>query len=100
MGRKRRSRASLPGDRTRVLMERREARTAPSSPAGWRVAGDMTGHLQRDRFRRRAAGNRESHLHLFSEGGYISPNTWSSDGEELVVFTCSWVLNKRFQGAG
>lgn len=70
---------------------------APNSLVGRWVAGDLMGHLQRNRFLRWGAGNREIHLHLFWEGGCISPNTWSSDGKELVVFTCSWMLNKCFQ---
>lgn len=73
-------------------MERGEARMAPNSLVGWWVAGDVMGHLQRNGFLRwGGAGNGEIHLHLFSEEGYVSPNTQSSDGKELVVSTCSRV---------
>lgn len=46
---------------------------------------------------RRGTGSREIDLHLFLEGGYVSPNTRPSDGKEQVVFTCSRTLNKCFQ---
>lgn len=57
----------------------------------------MVGKSAEEQVSEMGAGNREIYLHLFLEGGYVSPNTRPSPGKEQVVFTCSRALNKCFQ---
>lgn len=60
---------------------------------GWLLVGKST----EEQVSEAGVVSQEIYLHLFLEGGYVSPNTWPSDGKEQVVFTCSRALNKCFQ---
>lgn len=59
-----------------------EPKMVPNSMLGWPVVDGWT--PTEAQVSELGEGYQEIHLHLFWEGGYISPNTWPSDGKELV----------------
>jgi dipeptidyl aminopeptidase/acylaminoacyl peptidase len=82
----------LQGGRTRLTFDRAEDMGATWDPRGDTIAFTSERRGRREIYLKRASGSGEDELLLDSEGGWASPEDWSSDGKWLA-------LNWRHSGA-